>query len=548
MYVTTPSAITVTVETKIQIQQTIDRSAGKGKSEFVYTVRAMSAEPLGNPAGPPVIGDNAKPQLVRGLTLFPAIALNMIDMIGVGPFITLPLMVAAMAGSRALYGWVAGAIVAMADGLIWAELGAALPRAGGSYEYLKETYGRHKLGRLLSFLFVFQLIFTAPVSMATGCVGLASYSAFLIPKLNWTFWQETFQFHMLGALHWTQGALQFSFLPVKLFLEVSGSTLLAMAAALLATFLVYRRIAGVARISKVLGIGVVGALAFVIFIGLTHFQRSLAFPPGWSTAPATGLWTGLSAAMLIALYDYWGYYNICFLGEEVVRPAKTIPRSMLLSIAIVAVLYILMNVSILGVLPTSELIAMANQKGNHIAAAARAAQVVYGNWAGTLVSVLVIFTAFASVFSLLAGYSRIPFAAAREGNFFSIFGKVDPKDKFPANSVLLLGGLAAVFCIFQLRTLIAALVVIRIMLMFFVQAVGAVVWRLREPDHPRPFKMWLYPLPVLIALGGFAIVLHDPDRSQLLASGLLLAALGIVIYLARSAKKREWPFGQRTLG
>jgi amino acid transporter len=479
-------------------------------------------------ARPPETSGDSQPQLVRGLTLFPATALNMVDMIGVGPFITLPLIVAAMGGAQAIFGWIAGAILAMSDGLIWAELGAAMPRAGGSYEYLEEIYGRRRLGRLLSFLFVFQLVFSAPVSIATGCIGLAAYASYLAPKLGVVFWNTTIRFQLLG--------------PVQLSLEISGATLLAMAAALLATFLVYRRISAVGHISKFLWVGVVGALGFVIFTGLTHFHRDLAFPAGWLRAPASGFWMGFSSALLIALYDYWGYYNICFLGEEVVRPEKTIPRSMLLSIAIVAIVYVVMNVSILGVLPAGEIAAMANGTGHNFAAA-RAAQVAYGNWGGSLVSGLVIWTAFASVFSLLAGYSRIPFAAARDGNFFSIFQKVHPEQKFPTNSVLLLGGLAALFCLFQLRDLVSALVVIRIMLLFLVQAIGAAVWRITNRTHPRPFRMWLYPLPVLFTVAGFALVLYD--KRPLFARGLLFAGLGIIIYLARSAKRREWPFPTR---
>jgi APA family basic amino acid/polyamine antiporter len=470
---------------------------------------------------------NQSPQLVRGLTLFPATALNMVDMIGVGPFITLPLIVAAMGGAQAIFGWIAGAVLAMFDGLIWAELGAAMPKAGGSYEYLEEIYGRRKLGRLLSFLFVFQLVFSAPVSMATGCIGLANYSSYIAPGLSRVFWSATLRFPFFG--------------PVALPLEVSGGTLLAMAAALLATFLVYRRITGVGRISKFLWVGVVGTLGFVIVTGLTHFHYSLAFPPGWLNRPTEGFWMGFSAALLISLYDYWGYYNICFLGEEVVEPQKTIPRSMLLSIAIVAVLYIVMNVSIMGVLPTSEIISMAGGTGHNFAAA-RVAQVVYGQWGGTVVSLLVIWTAFASVFSLLAGYSRIPFAAARDGNFFSVFQKVHPVQKFPTYSVLLLGGLAALFCVFQLKDLVSALVVIRIMLLFLVQAVGAAVWRITNPDRARPFRMWLYPLPVLVTVAGFALVLYD--KKALVGRGLLFTALGMAIYLVRSARSRQWPFAR----
>ena len=469
---------------------------------------------------------NSKPKLVRGLTLWPATALNMVDMIGVGPFITLPLMVAAMGGARAIYGWVAGALLAMADGLIWAELGAAMPRAGGSYEYLQEIYGRRKLGRLLAFLFVFQLVFSAPVSMATGCIGLASYASYLFPALSKVLWHGALQFHFLG--------------PVNLPIVISGATLLACSAALTATFLVYRRIGAIGRISKRLSAGVLAAVGFVIFLGLTHFHAATAFPHGWSSlAPDGGFWTGFSAGLLFALYDYWGYYNICFLGEEVVAPHRTIPRSMLLSIACVGVLYVLMNLGIVGALPAGTLTAMAQGSGQNFAAAS-AAQAVYGSWAGIVVSVLVIWTAFASVFSLLAGYSRIPFAAARDGNFFRIFETVDEKGNFPKYSVLLLGGLAAVLSIFQLKDLLGALVIIRILLLFLVQAAGAALWRFRDPAYPRPFRMWLFPLPVLITVAGFLLVLHD--REALLARAAVFTAIGVAIFLARAWRSREWPF------
>jgi len=469
--------------------------------------------------------ENGRPRLERRLTLLPATALNMVDMIGVGPFTTLPLMVAAMHGPQALFGWIAGAALAFSDGLIWAELGAAMPRAGGSYEYLKEIYGPRKIGRLLSFLFVFQLVFSAPVSMATGCIGLAGYAAYVAPALAKVFWRSTITFPLLGT--------------VKLVIEISGATLLAMFTASLATLLVYRRISGVGRISKYLWVGVLGTLGFVIYLGLSHFQSAIAFPPGWTTLPASGFGGAFAGALLIALYDYWGYYNICFLGEEVVEPHKTIPRSMLLSIVAVACLYVAMNISVLGVMPAHDIAAMARST-SHNFVVAKAAEIVYGPWAGRLVALLVIWTAFASVFSLLAGYSRIPFAAARDGNFFAIFQRVHQREHFPTASVLLLGGLACLFCIFQLRDLVSALVVIRIMLLFLLQAVGAVVWRILNPDQPRPFRMWLYPLPVLITVAGFSLVLLD--KLPLVGRGMLFAGLGVAAFLLRSLKKREWPF------
>jgi basic amino acid/polyamine antiporter, APA family len=471
------------------------------------------------------------PQLQRKLTLLPATALNMIDMVGVGPFATLPLMVKAMGGSLALVGWIAGAIIAIADGLIWAELGAALPKAGGTYEYVKEIYGREKLGKLLAFLFTFQLIFTAPVSIATGCVGLAGYASYIFPSLQHVFFSSSLGLHFLGD--------------VTLKLEVSGATLAAIAAALLATVLVARGIDGIARISKYLWIGVLATLVFVIFTGLTHFHAGLAFPQGWlHQAPPNGFLIGFSGALLVALYDYWGYYNICFLAEEVVDPPRTIPRSMVLSIVIVGALYLLMNIGILGQLPVAEMIRMTDATaGNY--PAARAAQMAWGNWGGNLVALAVVWTAFASVFALLTGYSRIPFAAARDHNFFSAFQRLHKTKGFPVVSVVFMGMLAAVLCVFQLGSLISALVIVRILMVFLVQALGVVYWRMTKPAAERPFRMWLYPLPVVITLVGFALVFTDPDRQKLVARGLTLGLAGVIIFLVRAFLRKQWPFAAK---
>src|SRR5207247_9092731 len=126
-----------------------------------------------------------------------AVSLNMIAMIGVGPFITIPLIVAAMGGPQAMLGWIFGALLVICDGLVWAELGAALPTSGGSYRYLKTIYDPARLGKLMAFLFIWQLTFSAPLSIASGCIGLAQYAAFLFPALTTAYWQG--RLHLLGA-------------------------------------------------------------------------------------------------------------------------------------------------------------------------------------------------------------------------------------------------------------------------------------------------------------------------------------------------------------
>jgi APA family basic amino acid/polyamine antiporter len=471
-------------------------------------------------------------ELVRGVGLGSATALNMLDMIGVGPFITIPLIVSAAGGPQAMLGWIFGAILALCDGLIWAELGAAMPGSGGSYRYLNEIYGPKTLGRLISFLFIWQLSFSAPLSIASGCIGFSQYASYVWPMLERPFFSGNLRLPipLLGAL---EGHVL-----------INAGTFLAVGICLFGVLLLYRRITSVARISKLLWAGVMGTMLWVIVGGLTHFSaaRAFNFPPG-AFHLSHGFFLGLGAAMLIATYDYWGYYNVCFFGGEVKNPGKTIPRALLLSIVLVAGLYLVMNVSILGVIPWRELDTAAKTDTRYYVVSTLM-QRIYGTWAGYLASALIMWTAFASVFSLLLGYSRVPYAAALDGNYFRVFAKVHPQGRFPYVSLLALGLVAAACCFLRLADVIAALVVIRIMIQFLVQAVGLIVLRIRRPDLPRPFRMWLYPVPALVAIAGFVFILinrHDFLRQVRYATVILIA--GIVIYMVRAVQRREWPFG-----
>src|SRR5215203_2278718 len=130
--------------------------------------------------------EEQQPELIRGVGTLGATALNMIDMIGVGPFITMPLIIAAMGGPQAMLGWIFGALLVICDGLVWAELGASMPKSGGPYNYLKEIYGANKLGRLMSFLFIWQRTCSAPLSIASGCLGFALYATYAFPSLGIT--------------------------------------------------------------------------------------------------------------------------------------------------------------------------------------------------------------------------------------------------------------------------------------------------------------------------------------------------------------------------
>src|ERR1700734_765822 len=444
---------------------------------------------------PPSESGASSPTLIRGMGLGTATALNMIDMIGVGPFITMPLVVSAMGGPQALLGWILGALLAVCDGLVSAELGAAVPASGGTYRYLREMYGPQKWGRLISFLFIWQVSFSAPLSIATGCIGLAGYAAYYWPGL------ETEYAHHDAALHipWA-GTLKATW-------TVTPGTALAVLICFFTVLLLYRNITAIGRLSKILWFGVMGTIGWIIFAGLTHFNsaRAFDFPPGAFTL-SHQFFTGLGGAMLVATYDYWGYYNVCYLGDEIKDPGKNIPRALLLSILLVACLYLMMNLCILAVVPWREML-RAGQNNSGLYVVSLFMQRIYGAGAARLVTGLVIVTAFASVFSLTLGYSRVPYAAALDGNYFRAFAKVHPTYQFPYVSLLALAGVAALFCFLRLADLIAALIVIRIVLQFLVQSIGVIVLRIGRPDLPRPFRMWLYPAPALIAAASFTFIL-----------------------------------------
>lgn len=475
-----------------------------------------------------------QPELIRGVGVWGATALNMIDMIGVGPFITMPLIIAAMGGPQAMIGWIVGAILVICDGLVWAELGASMPKSGGPYNYLKEIYGAGKLGRIMSFLFIWQLTFSAPLSIASGSIGFAGYATYAFPSLNLAFFTRELKMPLPVLGDFT------------LNIAATLGTFVAMGVVAFCVFLLYRKITIIEKFSKVLWVAVMLTIVWIIFAGLTNFNPDLAFdfPPG-AFELNQNFFLGLGSALLIAVYDYWGYYNVNFFAGEVKDPEKTIPRSIMLSIAAVAAIYIVMNISILGVIPWREFSETANSDARKYVISIFMER-LYGPTAGIVATLLIMLTAFASVFSLLLGYSRVPFAASLDGNYFKIFRKVHPTHHFPYVSLLIMGGIAALFCFLRLADVVAALVVIRITIQFLAQIVGLLILRRTRPDVPRPFKMWLYPIPALIAVFGFLFVLFmRPNFFKEIRYAIVLIVVGLIVYFARAYRRGEYPFANR---
>jgi len=444
--------------------------------------------------------------LLRRFGLVQATALNMSNMIGVGPFITIPLLMSALGGPQAMLGWIVAVLIAIPDGMVWSELGAAMPGSGGSYLYLREGYGRETLGRLMAFLFIWQFILSGPLEIASGYIGFARYTGYI--------WHG-----------------------------ITGPQTLMVAAAVgvVNVVLLYRRITSIGKITISLWIGTLLTTLAVVVTGAFHFSaaRAFDFPPGAFTF-SLGFLFGLGAASRVGVYDYLGYYDICYIGDEVRDAGRTIPRSIIISVVAVAIIYFAINLSVIGVVPWREFVPyQAHPESGFVVSLMM--EKIYGPKIATVFTAMVLWTAFGSVFALLLGYSRIPYAAALDGYFFKVFGRLHPTKRFPYVALIVLGAISIICSFFSLDIVIDALISTRILVQFIGQIFALILLRRRAPDMSRPYKMWLYPLPSIIALIGWVFIFATTPW-PVVVLGLGTLGLGVVFFLVWSWYTERWPF------
>ncbi|MDE3109870.1 MAG: APC family permease [Acidobacteriota bacterium] len=459
-------------------------------------------------------------KLERGLGLVEATSLNMTFMVGIGPFVVIPFVIQEMhGGTQSLVAWAAGAVLAACDGCIWAELGAAMPQAGGSYVFLREAYGPARWGRLLAFLYIWQTLFQGPLSIASGALGFADYSAYLVNRSSW----------LTRAIAGTASALR-----------VHADNIVAAAILLIVIGLLYRRITQIGKISIVFAVAVVGTILWIIWGGAAHFRADRVFDfsgGGWNLS--IFFFAALGHGTVQTIYSYLGYYNVCNLGGEMKRPERNIPAAIFISILGITGLYLAMQMSILSVIPWREA-----AKSTFIASTF--IERAYGSHWATLATVMILLTALGSVYSAMLGYSRVPYAAALDGNFLSAFARVHPKKHFPHVSLVAMGLAAIAFSLaFSLISVIKAILAMRCLIQFAAQGIGLILLHRRDSRRGWtgrfPFRMWLYPLPVIIAVIGWIGIFISTGRIAMLAS-VGAATAGILVYLTRARWARQWPF------
>jgi len=441
--------------------------------------------------------DRSNTAFHRSIGVFSGTAINMTQMCGIGPFITIPIMVAAMGGPQAVIGWVAGAILAMADGLVWAELGAAMPGSGGTYVYLREAF-QYRTGKLMPFLFIWTMLLAIPLLMSTGIIGMAEYLGFFFPNLGW----------------W----------PVHL---------ISVAATAVVTWLLYRRIESVRAITIALWVIMLVSVIGTAAAGFSNFNASFAF-----TYPADAFgshfFVGLGAGLIIGIYDYLGYNTTAYIGDELRNPGRTMPRSIIISVIAMMIVYLLLNISVLGVAPWQEI---AQSKS----VASLVVERSWGHLAAAVMTVLIIVTAFASVYTGLLGGSRVPFQAAHDKVFLSVFGRLHEKHGFPHVALITMGVVTAIGTFFDLTDVINMLLTALIIVQSIAQIAALVTLRKRQPSLARPYRQWLYPVPCVIALLGWIYVYFSASAISLVLSGVWIVA-GLAVFMVWAKVNQSWPF------
>lgn len=439
-------------------------------------------------------------QLVRGINLRQAVAINMIDMVGIGPFITIPYIIGAMSGPQCILAWMLGALLSFMDGFVWAELGAKCPEAGGSYAFLQNLFGKQKWGRLMSFLYIWQTTFQAPLVIASGAIGFAQYLTYLFP------------------------------------LDLISQKMVSGALVILITFLLYRKITDIGKISVFMGIIVTGTILWLIISGFLHADFTMAFTFNKETMDFTpAFFFGLGQAGTKTIYSFLGYYNVCHLGSEIKEPEKNIPRSIFISITGIAILYLLMQVAVSAVIPWQE------AKDSPFIVSTFFEK-IYGTTSATIATALVLFIAISSLFAVMLGYSRVPYAAAVDGNYFSIFSKVHPEKKFPHASLLILASVAFVFSLlFKMREVITAIIVMRIMVQFVGQSIGLIMLHIKNKELQLPYRMLLFPIPPIIGIIVWMFIFFSAEW-QFIIGAIAFVLTGVLLFLFLSKRKNTWPF------
>jgi len=459
-------------------------------------------------------------------TLLQAAGFNTMNMFGTGPLITIPYCLAQVdpMGPHAMLGYGVACVACVCDSLVWAEMGSMWPKSGGSYVYLRNMYGEHTWGRLACFMYIWQFFISLPAEVASGFIAVAEYLVYFDTQVI-DYWPR-----------------------------VGISLVLLCCVGLL----LYRKIEDIGTVTLVLGGITVLTMAFVLIAGFSDWHSEYLESPSGAFKGFGQFLMTVAVATRFGVYDMAGYYDVCFMGGVVRNPKRNIPLSCVGTCCIVAVIYVLTYIAVLGHLDWRTFV---DVYSDHYEGDAIPPGIIstftesrVGKWLAYPISVVVAITIFASNFSVLCGQHYVPYAAAKDGVFFSVFAHESKRYPGVADlSLLVVILLSGVWCFFSLDLVIEAMVNLIVFVQFLAQSVGLMYYRYRVPKDQQVegWRMPLFPLPCIIQAVLFffiwittdSVVLYGSEK-PVLELAICFLLLGPAMFLVHARYNKTWPFNK----
>ncbi len=447
-------------------------------------------------------------ELVRGLGAWAAAAIVVGTMIGTGIFLK-PAQMAREGGSVLVVfaAWIVGGVLSLFGALSFAELGAAIPEAGGEYAYLRRGFGP-----AWGFLFGWMhSIVGRPASAASIAAGLLRFWGFLVPAVA----APIFTWHM--SVPWLGRPYDFVF---------TRAQPLAVIAIVLITFINYLgvRVGGGLQVGLTI-IKIASVLAVVVFgFALSHGDKG-NFQPMYPGAMGLGVWGGFLAALGAGLWAYDGWEDLNLVGSEVQQPQRNMPRALIGGVMFVGGVYLLFSAVCIYVLPFGQVAASAHIGSDVVDKFA-------GHSAAQWVTLAMVVSALGTLNSSLLSGARVPYAMARDGIFFRVTASIHPRFRTPGGALIFQGILTSLMVLTGTFEELTSLFIFAAWIFYGLAVVAMFRLRRIEPDMPRPYRTWGYPwVPGAFVLGALALTISEwlqrPVRSSI---GLALIFLGLVFY------------------
>jgi basic amino acid/polyamine antiporter, APA family len=463
-------------------------------------------------ASPPALRSEAPSELVRELGRWQATAVVVSTIIGTGVFLVAgPIARAAGSFDLFLITWIVGSVIALCGTLCFAELGGAMPAAGGLYCYL--TRG---LGPVWGFMFGWMCaVLGTPAGLATVAAGFARFASYIFPRLDQP-WTTLHVGHFAFTLSTAQP------LAALVVLAVTALNCLSV------------RFGGAVQV--LLGSLKVGAAAVIVIAAAFATGHAPEAPSSVTVIHDTSALGAILTAMVPVMWAYNGFQNLGYLGAEIRDPAKNIPRALFYGMLIVGAVYILLDVMYCRVLPFPQV-----ASSGHVAS--DVVQSLFGRSGAAWLTVVMGISALATLHAVTMAESRITYALARTGLFFGFAARVNARHRSPTGALLFVGTIGAAIALTGTFEQLFSLYIFAYWIFFALGAVALLRLRATEPDLPRPYRVWGYPWTALLFLAAALAItvnlwLDEPGRSS---AGLLVILAGLPFYHSWRRSRRSDP-------